>query len=319
MATIRTRSAHESCQGPRLDVAPNVIKQLLLATLDGYRVVQARPREGLWSHSESRHILIELAGFEVLLPIRQSLVELFRLLVFLLEDYDSSLGVTHLQRLNEEHLQADEADKEGDEDTELLSALWDCWTHVAPDVGALIVECGVSVVGSPHDVRSCGRSGNGAQLIGPDRVRKTSNPSSSDVAGNDEVGITGKLTSAVFGCVTHVDTAKFVHEQRLVCVTQRVKVKEPEQPSLHSEDGNHVTRVSDLFVSHAPSRLLLPHHDRYQDTRQLSHQRILRTHAAVLTLAATSYDLVATPRVRKKEAMTKKPVRICSSVCRCFR
>lgn len=46
---------------------------------------------------------------------------------------------------------------------------------------------------------------------------------------------------------THVDPAKLVGENRLIAVTERIEVEEPEQPSLHRKDRNHVSSISDMM------------------------------------------------------------------------
>jgi hypothetical protein len=95
-----TGCAHKRGESTGLDIAKDVVEELLLAALDGDGVVEVLPGERLRLHLQTRQILVELAGTERLLPLGKTLIELLELLVLLLEDNDREVLLALLQQLD---------------------------------------------------------------------------------------------------------------------------------------------------------------------------------------------------------------------------
>jgi hypothetical protein len=95
-----TGCAHKRGESTGLDIAKDVVEELLLAALDGDGVVEVLPGERLRLHLETRQILVQLAGAERLFALGETLVELLEFLVLLLEHDDGEVLLALLQELD---------------------------------------------------------------------------------------------------------------------------------------------------------------------------------------------------------------------------
>jgi hypothetical protein len=166
-----TGCAHKRGESTGLDIAKDVVEELLLAALDGDGVVEVLPGERLRLHLETRQILVQLAGAERLFALGETLVELLEFLVLLLEHDDGEVLLALLQELDlawvsgeqpqrgesfthKEHLEHHEEDEEAEEDTVLSPSVRTrqrriAAAHVAPDVRFVVLESGVPVSHEP--------------------------------------------------------------------------------------------------------------------------------------------------------------------------